>query len=59
MLVGVAIPFLVDLGKGNWGYVFAFWAVLSFLVAVSVAVVYFFHFRDNGCYEDPPGETEN
>ena len=55
MLVGVAIPFLVDLGKGNWGYVFAFWAVLSFLVAVSVAVVYFLHFKDNGYPENETG----
>lgn len=51
VLVGITIPFLVDLGKGDWGYVFVFWVILSFLVAVSVAVVYFCHFKDNVYFE--------
>jgi len=57
VLVGITIPFLVNLGKGSWGYVFAFWAILSFLVAVSVAVVYLFHFRNNWGYENSLRET--
>lgn len=47
VLVGIIVPFLVDLGDKDWRYVFTFWTVLSFMVAASVAVVYFMHFKNN------------
>ena len=50
VLIGVIVPLLVDIGKGSWNYVFAFWAVLSFLVAATVAVVYFMHFKNSNTY---------
>ena len=60
VLVGLIVPFLVDLGNKDWKYVFTLWTVLSFLVAVSVAVVYFMHFKNSDMsIEDDlsPGES--
>ena len=45
-LVGLIVPYLV-LETGGWSNVFLFWAVLSFLATVTVAVTYFGHFRNN------------
>ncbi len=47
VLIGVIIPFLVTSSGGSWTNVFIFWAILSSLVAVFVAVVYLMHFRLN------------
>ena len=46
-MIGLIVPFLV-LETGGWSNVFLFWASLSFMAAISVAVVYFGHFRKNG-----------
>jgi len=45
VLTGLIIPFLIVSEKGDWGHVFAFWAIISFVVAVSVALVYFMRGR--------------
>jgi len=47
VLVGVIVPFLVTSAGGSWINVFIFWAVISVIVAVFVAIVYFAHFRLN------------
>ena len=47
VLIGIIVPYLVDIGKQSWHYVFIFWAILSFGVMISVAVVYFMHFKNN------------
>ena len=47
VLIGVIIPFLVTSLGGSWTNVFIFWAILSVLVAVFVAIVYLAHFRFN------------
>jgi len=47
-LIGLIVPFIV-LETGGWNNVFLFWAVLSFMAAITVAIVYFKHFRrENG-----------
>jgi len=45
VLIGVIIPVLVTTSGGSWTPVFIFWAILSILVAVTVAIVYVTHFR--------------
>ncbi|MFH1212799.1 MAG: MFS transporter [Candidatus Neomarinimicrobiota bacterium] len=45
VLIGIIIPVLVDTASGSWTPVFIFWAILSVLVAVTVAIVYATHFR--------------
>ena len=45
-LIGLIVPFFV-LETGGWNNVFFFWAILSFITALVVAVTYFGHFRDN------------
>jgi len=45
-LIGLIVPFFV-LETGGWNNVFLFWAILSFMAAVAVAVTYFGHFRNN------------
>ena len=47
VLIGIIVPYLVDIGKQSWHYVFIFWAILSFGVAISVTIVYFMHFKNN------------
>jgi len=47
VLIGIIVPYLVDIGKQSWHYVFIFWAILSFGVMISVAIVYFMHFKNN------------
>ncbi|MBW2598901.1 MAG: MFS transporter [Deltaproteobacteria bacterium] len=47
VLIGVIIPILVTSAGGDWTNVFIFWAILSVMVAVFVAIVYFSHFRYN------------
>ena len=47
VLIGVIIPILVTSSGGSWTNVFIFWAILSVLVAVFVAVIYLAHFRYN------------
>ena len=51
VLIGVIIPILVSSAGGNWTYVFVFWAVLSILVAIFVAMVYLARFRFNNSAE--------
>jgi len=46
-LVGLIVPYLVIETLDGWNNVFLFWAVLSFISAISVAFVYFGHFRNN------------
>jgi OPA family glycerol-3-phosphate transporter-like MFS transporter len=45
-IIGLVVPYLV-LETGGWNNVFLFWAILSFLAMVTVAVTYFGHFRNN------------
>ena len=45
-LIGLVVPYLV-LETGGWNNVFMFWAVLSFLAMITVAITYFGHFRNN------------
>jgi sugar phosphate permease len=45
VLIGIIIPVLVTTAEGSWTPVFIFWAILSILVAVTVAIVYATHFR--------------
>ena len=45
-LIGLIVPYLV-LETGGWSNVFAFWAILSFVTAITVAITYFGHFRNN------------
>lgn len=45
VLIGIIIPVLVTSAEGSWSTVFIFWAVLSVLVAITVAIVYATHFR--------------
>lgn len=54
VLIGVIIPILVTSSDGNCTNVFIFWAILSVIVAVFVAV-YLAHFRFNsgGKYSCP------
>jgi len=47
-MIGLIVPFLV-LEMGGWNNVFLFWAALSFIAAVTVAITYFGHFRNNIC----------
>ena len=47
VLIGVIIPILVVSAEGSWTNVFVFWAILSILVAIFVAIVYLLHFRFN------------
>ncbi|MEA3470647.1 MAG: MFS transporter [Thermodesulfobacteriota bacterium] len=47
VLIGVIIPILVTSAGGDWTNVFIFWAILSVIVAIFVAIVYFAHFRFN------------
>ena len=47
VLIGVIIPILVTSQGGSWTNVFIFWAILSVLVAVFVAIIYLAHFRSN------------
>jgi len=45
-VIGLVVPFLV-LETGGWSNVFLFWAVLSFIASIIVAVTYFGHFKNN------------
>jgi len=45
-LIGLIVPFFV-LETGGWNNVFLFWAVLSFMTAITVTITYFGHFRRN------------
>ena len=45
-MIGFIVPFLV-IETGGWSNVFLFWAILSFLAAVTVGVVYLKHFHNN------------
>lgn len=45
-MIGLIVPFLV-LETGGWNNVFLFWAALSFIAAITVAITYFGHFRKN------------
>jgi len=51
VLIGVIVPFLVDIGNKSWNYVFAFWAALSIVAAITVTIIYFLHFRKNDIYD--------
>lgn len=51
VLIGVIVPFLVDIGNKSWNYVFAFWAALSIVTAITVTIIYFVHFRKNDIYD--------
>jgi len=51
VLIGVIIPILVVSAEGSWTNVFVFWAILSILVAIFVAIVYLLHFRFNNTAE--------
>jgi len=46
-MIGLIVPFFV-LETGGWNNVFLFWAAISFMAAITVAIVYFGHFRKNG-----------
>lgn len=46
VLIGIIVPFLVTSTVGSWVNVFIFWAILSIIVAILVAIVYFRSFRD-------------
>ena len=48
-LIGLVVPFLV-LETGGWNNVFLFWAALSFIAAIIIAITYFGHFKNNGTY---------
>ncbi len=50
VLIGVIVPLLVTSQGGGWGNVFILWAILSVMVAIFVAAVYFFHFRFNNAH---------
>lgn len=39
-LIGVLVPFLINLADGHWCYVFALWVSISFLTAALVLTVY-------------------
>ncbi len=52
VLIGLIVPFLVEIGEKSWNYVFAFWAFLSFAVAIVVTISYFLHFKKNNNYCD-------
>ncbi len=47
-MIGLIVPAIVLETSGGWNNVFLFWAALSFLAAITVAVTYFGHFRKNG-----------
>jgi len=47
VLIGVIIPVLITTAGGSWTPVFIFWAILSVIVAITVAIVYATHFRFN------------
>ena len=40
VLIGIIVPFLVTSTTGKWANVFIFWAILSFIVAILVAIVF-------------------
>lgn len=44
--IGIIVPFLVTSSGGNWTNVFMFWSMLSIMVAIFVAIVYFRSFKD-------------
>ena len=44
-MIGLIVPFLV-LETGGWSNVFLFWAAVSFLATVTVAITYLKHFRN-------------
>ncbi len=46
-LIGLVVPFLVLDTMGGWNNVFLFWAMLSFMASVFIAINYFFHFKNN------------
>jgi len=46
-IIGLLVPYLVLETSEGWSNVFLFWAIISFVAAISVAVVYFGHFRNN------------
>ncbi|UCD54991.1 MAG: MFS transporter [Candidatus Omnitrophota bacterium] len=46
VLIGIIIPYLVTSAGSSWANVFIFWAVLSVLVAILVAIVYIRSFKD-------------
>ncbi|MBP7088329.1 MAG: MFS transporter [Candidatus Omnitrophica bacterium] len=46
VLIGIIVPFLVSGSSGEWKNVFLFWAILSVLVAIFVAIVYVRSFKD-------------
>jgi sugar phosphate permease len=59
VLIGVIVPFLVELGKKSWDYVFAFWALLSFAVAITVAITYFQHFKKSNTSDEKEKELKS
>jgi len=46
VLIGIIVPFLITFAGGEWNYVFIFWAILSAIIAVLVAIVYVVSFKD-------------
>jgi len=47
-MIGLIVPAIVLETSGGWNNVFLFWAALSFMATITVAVTYFGHFRKNG-----------
>ena len=45
-IVMLLVPYLVIETQGSWNNVFLFWAALSFMAAITVAITYFGHFRN-------------
>ena len=45
-VIGLLVPFFV-LETGGWNNVFLFWASISFMAMITMAVTYFGHFRNN------------
>lgn len=47
VIIGILVPFLLDV-TGNWDVIFYLWAVISFLIAFTVLLVYLKRYRING-----------
>lgn len=47
VIIGLLVPFILDV-TGNWNVIFYFWAVVSFMIAVLVTIVYLKGRRLNG-----------
>jgi sugar phosphate permease len=46
VLVGILVPFMVDISGGNWETTFYLWAILTFVIAGLVLTVYLKSMRD-------------